>query len=94
MAPLRGHSDQLNDMANQFHEMGVVLSHKNVSRLEDLNGRLKALQALIEDRLHQLQEALRDFGPNSQHLLSGKSPWLAWWLSIVSGTQIFTYFKG
>ncbi len=27
----------------------------------------------LEDRLRQLQDALRDFGPNSQHLLSGKN---------------------
>ncbi len=27
----------------------------------------------LEERLRQLQDALRDFGPNSQHLLSGKN---------------------
>ena len=35
--------------------------------------RWKALEGLLEERLRQLQEAMRDFGPNSQHLLSGGS---------------------
>lgn len=35
--------------------------------------RWKALQISIEDRLKQLQDALRAFGPESQHFLSGHS---------------------
>ena len=35
--------------------------------------RWKALENSLEERLTQLQDALRDFGPNSQHLLSGKT---------------------
>jgi len=31
--------DRCNNMANQFQNSGTVLSHKNVSRLEDLNKR-------------------------------------------------------
>ena len=36
-APLQGQVDQCNDLANQFE--GIVLSHRNVSKLEDLNKR-------------------------------------------------------
>ncbi|KAI8520836.1 hypothetical protein Bbelb_005900 [Branchiostoma belcheri] len=39
-------------------------------RLEDLNTRWRLLQVSAQDRLKQLEEALRDFGPNSQHFLS------------------------
>lgn len=40
----------------------------------------------VEDRLKQLQEAHRDFGPASQHFLSSKffeliDAWGIWWLS-------------
>jgi len=31
--------DRCNNMANKFQNSGTVLSHKNVSRLEDLNKR-------------------------------------------------------
>ncbi|KAK2162351.1 hypothetical protein LSH36_100g10019 [Paralvinella palmiformis] len=69
-SPIQNKVDDVNDIANQFHEMNVVLSHKNIRRLEDLNNRMKNLQSAIEDRLNKLQDALREFGPNSQHLLS------------------------
>ena len=35
--------------------------------------RWRTLQADLEERLRQLQEAMKQFGPNSQHLLSGKN---------------------
>ena len=37
IAPIQGEVDQCNDLANQFTD--VVLSHKNVTRLEDLKKR-------------------------------------------------------
>ena len=36
------------------------------------SNRWKKLQTDIEERIKQLQDALRDFGPNSQQLLSGE----------------------
>ncbi|XP_013413171.1 dystrophin isoform X2 [Lingula anatina] len=77
IAPNQGQIDYVNDLANQFHAQRVVLSHINVNKLEDLNARWKALQEATEDRHKQLQEALRDFGPNSQHFLSAsvEHPW-------------------
>lgn len=38
VAPTQSEVDHCNDLANQFTD--VVLSHKNVGRLEDLNKRL------------------------------------------------------
>ncbi|KAK7483312.1 hypothetical protein BaRGS_00025479 [Batillaria attramentaria] len=76
-APLQGEIDSVNDQANELQAADVILSHFNVRRLEDFNTRWKALQISIEDRLKQLQDALRAFGPNSQHFLavSVESPW-------------------
>lgn len=34
--------------------------------------RWRSLQTGVETRLLKLQEALRDFGPDSQHILSGR----------------------
>ncbi|XP_052832324.1 dystrophin isoform X2 [Octopus bimaculoides] len=77
IAPLQGQVDNVNDQANQLQASEVVLSPKNIQQLEDYNTRWKALQLAIEDRLKQLQDALRDFGPNSQHFLivSVENPW-------------------
>ncbi|XP_070191463.1 dystrophin-like isoform X2 [Littorina saxatilis] len=76
-APLQGEIDSVNDQANDLQAADVILSHFNVRRLEDFNTRWKALQIAIEDRLKKLQDALRAFGPNSQHFLSVSvdSPW-------------------
>lgn len=77
IAPLQGQVDNVNDQANQLQASEVVLSSRNIQQLEDFNTRWKALQLAIEDRLKQLQDALRDFGPNSQHFLtiSVEIPW-------------------
>ncbi|KAG7257970.1 hypothetical protein CRUP_007160, partial [Coryphaenoides rupestris] len=48
----------------------VHLSMDNARTLEHLNNRWKLLQGSIEERLKQLQDAHRDFGPGSQHFLS------------------------
>ena len=39
--------DNVNDAANEFQEMNVVLSHINVNRLEDLNNRYVLLQSYV-----------------------------------------------
>ncbi|XP_041352153.1 dystrophin-like isoform X2 [Gigantopelta aegis] len=77
VAPIQGEVDSVNDQANELQAADVILSHVNVRKLEDFNTRWKALQIAIEDRLKQLQEAFRDFGPNSQHFLSVsvEPPW-------------------
>ncbi|XP_069749487.1 dystrophin-related protein 2 [Narcine bancroftii] len=66
-----------NDLAHQLAISDVHLSTENAHRLEELTSRWKVLQASIEERLKQLQDAHRDFGPGSQHFLSTsvQIPW-------------------
>uniref|UniRef100_A0A8C9W5F6 Dystrophin related protein 2 n=1 Tax=Scleropages formosus TaxID=113540 RepID=A0A8C9W5F6_SCLFO len=67
----------INDLAHQLAISDVHLSMENARSLEQLNSRWKLLQNCIEDRLKQLQDAHRDFGPGSQHFLSSsvQIPW-------------------
>ncbi|MEQ2277644.1 hypothetical protein XENORESO_005777, partial [Xenotaenia resolanae] len=65
---------QVNELAHQLAISDVHLSMENARALEHLNSRWKVLQGSIEERLKQLQDAHRDFGPGSQHFLSSKSP--------------------
>ncbi|XP_063046807.1 dystrophin-related protein 2 [Engraulis encrasicolus] len=67
----------LNDLAHQLAISDVHLSMDNARALEHLNNRWKVLQGSIEERLKQLQDAHRDFGPGSQHFLSSsvQIPW-------------------
>ncbi|CAG5989285.1 unnamed protein product [Menidia menidia] len=67
----------INDLAHQLAISDVHLSMENARSLEHLNNRWKVLQGSIEERLKQLQDAHRDFGPGSQHFLSSsvQIPW-------------------
>uniref|UniRef100_A0A8C1FDY3 Dystrophin related protein 2 n=1 Tax=Cyprinus carpio carpio TaxID=630221 RepID=A0A8C1FDY3_CYPCA len=68
----------INDLAHQLAISDVHLSMENARALEHLNNRWKLLQVgSIEERLKQLQDAHRDFGPGSQHFLSSsvQIPW-------------------
>ncbi|XP_064185383.1 dystrophin-related protein 2 isoform X2 [Anguilla rostrata] len=67
----------INDLAHQLAISDVHLSMENARALEHLNSRWKLLQGCIEERLKQLQDAHRDFGPGSQHFLSSsvQIPW-------------------
>ncbi|KAJ8348737.1 hypothetical protein SKAU_G00273260 [Synaphobranchus kaupii] len=66
-----------NDLAHQLATSNVHLSVDNARSLEQLNSRWRLLQGSIEERLKQLQDAHRDFGPGSQHFLSSsvQIPW-------------------
>ncbi|XP_042314823.1 dystrophin isoform X12 [Sceloporus undulatus] len=77
IAPLKENVDSVNDLAHQFTSTEIQLSPYSLNRLEDLNGRWKLLQVTIEERIRQLHEAHRDFGPTSQHFLSTsvQVPW-------------------
>ncbi|MCJ8733978.1 hypothetical protein PDJAM_G00230140 [Pangasius djambal] len=68
---------QINDLAHQLAISDVHLSMENARALEQLNSRWKLLQGSIEERMKQLQDAHRDFGPGSQHFLSSsvQIPW-------------------
>ncbi|XP_041694077.1 dystrophin-related protein 2 [Coregonus clupeaformis] len=67
----------INDLAHELAISDVHLSMDNSRSLEHLNSRWKLLQGSIEERLKQLQDAHRDFGPGSQHFLSSsvQIPW-------------------
>uniref|UniRef100_A0A8C5H346 Dystrophin related protein 2 n=1 Tax=Gouania willdenowi TaxID=441366 RepID=A0A8C5H346_GOUWI len=67
----------INDLAHQLAISDVHLSMENARALEHLNSRWKVLQGSVDERLKQLQDAHRDFGPGSQHFLSSsvQIPW-------------------
>ncbi|XP_022094793.1 dystrophin-like [Acanthaster planci] len=77
IAPVQRDVDHLSQLAAQFPPAAVTLSTVNQSRLEDLYKRWKMLQISVEERGKLLNEALRDFGPQSQHFLrvSVQHPW-------------------
>ncbi|XP_038058938.1 dystrophin-like isoform X2 [Patiria miniata] len=77
ISPVQRDVDHLSQLAAQFPPAAVTLSTVNQSRLEDLFKRWKLLQISVEERGKLLNEALRDFGPQSQHFLrvSVQHPW-------------------
>ncbi|XP_056412124.1 dystrophin isoform X3 [Hyla sarda] len=77
IAPIKNNVNQVNDLAHQFNATDIQLSPYIVSRLEELNTRWTLLQVSIDERIRQLHEAHRDFGPTSQHFLSTsvQGPW-------------------
>ncbi|XP_072558788.1 utrophin isoform X5 [Paramormyrops kingsleyae] len=77
MAPLKRDVRAVNELSAQLQPLDVQLSSSTTRQLDDLNMRWKLLEAAVEERLKQLQEAHRDFGPASQHFLSTsvQLPW-------------------
>ncbi|XP_054829258.1 dystrophin isoform X2 [Eublepharis macularius] len=77
IAPLKENVNNVNDQAHQFTSSEIQLSPYVLNHLEDLNTRWKLLQVAIDERIRQLHEAHRDFGPTSQHFLSTsvQGPW-------------------
>ncbi|KAJ7403655.1 Dystrophin-related protein 2 [Pitangus sulphuratus] len=70
IAPINLKVKTVNDLSSQLSPLDLYPSLKMSRQLDDLNMRWKLLQVSVEDRLKQLQEAHRDFGPASQHFLS------------------------
>uniref|UniRef100_A0A7N4Q1I4 Dystrophin n=1 Tax=Sarcophilus harrisii TaxID=9305 RepID=A0A7N4Q1I4_SARHA len=77
IAPLEENVNHINGLARQLTTSGIQLSPFNLNSLEDLNTRWKLLLVAIDERIRQLHEAHRDFGPTSQHFLSTsvQGPW-------------------
>ncbi|XP_071405486.1 utrophin isoform X5 [Pithys albifrons albifrons] len=77
IAPINLKVKTVNDLSSQLSPLDLYPSLKMSRQLDDLNMRWKLLQVSVEDRLKQLQEAHRDFGPTSQHFLSTsvQFPW-------------------
>ncbi|XP_039770096.1 dystrophin isoform X4 [Ornithorhynchus anatinus] len=74
---LKENVNHVNDLGHQLAASDIPLSPCNLNRLEDLNSRWRLLQVTIAERIRQLQDAHRDFGPTSQHFLSTsvQGPW-------------------
>ncbi|KAJ7412587.1 Dystrophin-related protein 2 [Willisornis vidua] len=77
LSPMKDGVKVVNDLAHQLAISDVHLCMENSRSLEQINTRWKQLQAAINERLKQLQDAHRDFGPGSQHFLSSsvQVPW-------------------
>ncbi|XP_038273389.1 dystrophin-related protein 2 isoform X2 [Dermochelys coriacea] len=77
LSPMKDGMKLVNDLAHQLAISDVHLSMENSRALEQINTRWKQLQASVNERLKQLQDAHRDFGPGSQHFLSTsvQVPW-------------------
>ncbi|KRZ62067.1 Dystrophin [Trichinella nativa] len=69
--------DDVNDHSSRLLADNVRLSPVMIHSLESLNLRYKELELTIGDRIVILQNALRQFGPSSQHFLEGSVvlPW-------------------
>ncbi|KRY85779.1 Dystrophin [Trichinella pseudospiralis] len=63
--------DDVNDHSSRLLADNVRLSPAMIHSLESLNLRYKELELTIGDRIVILQNALRQFGPSSQHFLEG-----------------------
>ncbi|KAM5290463.1 dystrophin-related protein 2 isoform 1-T1 [Glossophaga mutica] len=76
-SPMKDGVKLVNDLAHQLAISDVHLSMENSRALEQINIRWKQLQVSVGERLKQLQDAHRDFGPGSQHFLSSsvQVPW-------------------
>ncbi|XP_044538487.1 dystrophin-related protein 2 isoform X2 [Gracilinanus agilis] len=77
LSPVKEGVKLVNELAHQLAISDVHLSMENSRALEQINTRWKQLQASVNERLKQLQDAHRDFGPGSQHFLSTsvQVPW-------------------
>ncbi|XP_037700767.1 utrophin isoform X4 [Choloepus didactylus] len=77
IAPIHLKVKAVNDLSSQLSPLDLHPSLRMSRQLDDLNVRWKLLQVSVDDRLKQLQEAHRDFGPSSQHFLAAsvQMPW-------------------
>ncbi len=64
--------DEVNDHSSRLLADNVHLAPDITEMLEALNTRYRQLQVSVQQRLRSLNNALRDFGPSSQHFLSSK----------------------
>uniref|UniRef100_A0A4W3I6T2 Utrophin n=1 Tax=Callorhinchus milii TaxID=7868 RepID=A0A4W3I6T2_CALMI len=92
IAPLKQEVKIVNDLASQLSPLDVPLSPKTSHQLDDLNMRWKLIQVNVEDRIKQLQEAHRDFGPSSQHFLS-TSVQLPWQRAVSHNNKVPYYIN-
>ncbi|XP_078086589.1 LOW QUALITY PROTEIN: utrophin-like [Mustelus asterias] len=92
IAPVKQEVKLVNDLASQLSPLDVSLSPKTSHQLDDLSMRWKLIQVAVEDRIKQLQEAYRDFGPSSQHFLS-TSVQLPWQRAVSHNNKVPYYIN-
>ncbi|GCB73566.1 hypothetical protein scyTo_0002646 [Scyliorhinus torazame] len=92
IAPVKEEVKIVNDLASQLSPLDVSLSPKTSHQLDDLSMRWKLIQVAVEDRIKQLQEAYRDFGPSSQHFLS-TSVQLPWQRAVSHNNKVPYYIN-
>ncbi|XP_059842070.1 utrophin-like isoform X5 [Hypanus sabinus] len=92
IVPMKQEIKILNDLAGQLSPLDVTLSPKTSHQLDDLNMRWKLIKVAVEDRIKQLQEAYRDFGPSSQHFLS-TSVQLPWQRAVSHNNKVPYYIN-
>ncbi|XP_072121477.1 utrophin-like isoform X2 [Mobula birostris] len=92
IVPMKQEVKILNDLAGQLSPLDVTLSPKTSHQLDDLNMRWKLIKVAVEDRIKQLQEAYRDFGPSSQHFLS-TSVQLPWQRAVSHNNKVPYYIN-
>ncbi|XP_069787742.1 utrophin-like isoform X2 [Narcine bancroftii] len=92
IVPLKQEVKMVNDLAGQLSPLDVTLSPKPSHQLDDLNMRWKLIQVAVEDRIRQLEEAYRDFGPASQHFLS-TSVQLPWQRAVSHNNKVPYYIN-
>uniref|UniRef100_A0A914XNP1 WW domain-containing protein n=1 Tax=Plectus sambesii TaxID=2011161 RepID=A0A914XNP1_9BILA len=77
LTSVRTSVDDLNDWSSRLLADNVDLSEDAQATLESVNSRYKRLDQAITQRLAALENAVKDFGPSSQHFLmeSVAHPW-------------------
>uniref|UniRef100_T1IRG4 Protein detached n=1 Tax=Strigamia maritima TaxID=126957 RepID=T1IRG4_STRMM len=77
ITPIQRNIDDVNGQAARFTAGNILLTQANLNRLEDINTRWKLLQIAIDERMKQLQDSHKDFGPHTQHFLNASvdMPW-------------------
>ncbi|XP_076373889.1 LOW QUALITY PROTEIN: dystrophin-like [Tachypleus tridentatus] len=77
MESLHSVASAMNKSSIRFTDSNLPLSSANLSRLEDLNAKLRQLQAAVDDRQKQLEEAHVDRGSAQQKYLNASvdAPW-------------------
>lgn len=68
---MRRRVDDVNDHSSRLLADNISISPETIKILEALNTRHKQLETAIVHRIQALENALRDFGPSSQHFLQG-----------------------
>ncbi|CAK8689271.1 unnamed protein product [Clavelina lepadiformis] len=68
--PLSEHISKLDDHLANLRKMNMGISSDALKKIDELHMRWKLMQVYCSERVKQLMEAMRDFGPSSQLFLT------------------------